>query len=259
MKKGVFKTKRKDNTTVYRVSITKNGKHISLGTYLTEDEASKCYNEAYELLNNNNLKISDYKGSMLISYQKYLSLINFRDNKLYIQTPIYLRKNYFEYHLDRNTILKFDRDDLFFYSKHKISKRGNHLFYSEYGMQINLLEKYGIPSYSVEGKDYHFINSDIYDFRYSNIDIINQYHGVKKCVKNGKTTYISKIHVNGYIKIGEYNSEIKAAIAYNKAADILKKTTNINYIQNFPEVSPKEYASIYSELKISDKIYEINK
>ena len=81
MKKGVFKTKRKDNTTVYRVSITKNGKHISLGTYLTEDEASKCYNEAYELLNNNNLKISDYKDSLLISYQKYLSLINFRDNK----------------------------------------------------------------------------------------------------------------------------------------------------------------------------------
>lgn len=257
MSKGVFITKTKNNKTVYRVSITRNQKHISLGTFDNEISAKNCYLEANTILNDASITIHSYDDSMAISYQKFICLINFRDNKLYFQTPIYLKKNYFEYHQDRNTILKFDRDDLFFYSKHKISKRGNHLFYSEYGMQINLLEKYGIPSYSIQGTDYRFINSDIYDYRYSNIDIINHFHGVKKCIKNGKTIYVAKIHINGYVKIGEYNSEIKAAIAYNKVVDILKKNTNTNYSLNYPDISPKEYALIYSDIKIPNKFKEL--
>ena len=47
-----------------------------------------------------------------------------------------------------------------------------------------------------------------------------------------------------------------AAIAYNKAADVLhkrglKKNYTLNYIDT---VSPREYAEIYSQLSISSKI-----
>lgn len=73
--------------------------------------------------------------------------MNFRDNGVYIKTPIYLRRNYFEYFLSPTLILKFDIDDLFYYSSHRIQKRGGHLFVSDYGMQYNILSRYGIKSH----------------------------------------------------------------------------------------------------------------
>jgi len=49
---------------------------------------------------------------------------------------------------------------------------------------------------------------------------------------------------------------IYAAIAYNKAVDTLRKNGlrknySINYVDT---ISPREYADIYSRIKISDKI-----
>ncbi len=49
---------------------------------------------------------------------------------------------------------------------------------------------------------------------------------------------------------------VTAAIAYNKAVDVLhqnglNKNYNMNYIDS---VSPREYAEIYSNLKISPKL-----
>lgn len=256
MEKGVFQTTKKDGSIYYRVSITKSGKHISLGSFLDEKDASICYKEALNLFEDFSISTSDYNENYHLSFEKFIILINFRDNKIYISKPIYLRSNYIEYYLSDHLIYKFDREELFFYSDHKLFKRGNHIFYSEYGMQLNLLEKYNIPSNSVVNKDYKFLNGDICDFRSNNIQVINHYRGVSKTIKNGKTIYVSKIHINGYIKIGEYNTEIKAAIAYNKAVDILKKHVNINYRINYPEISPKEYAEIYSEINISDKLYK---
>ena len=57
--------------------------------------------------------------------------------------------------------------------------------------------------------------------------------------------------------VGYYDDAVKAAIAYNKAVDVLKKTgCNKNYPVNFVEsVSAKSYADIYSELSISKKLY----
>ena len=59
--------------------------------------------------------------------------------------------------------------------------------------------------------------------------------------------------------MGKYNTESEAAIAYNKAADILikngvKKAFQLNYLEN---MSPSQYADIYMKVKISSKIYEI--
>ena len=64
-----------------------------------------------------------------------------------------------------------------------------------------------------------------------------------------------KIHINGNYTIGTYSSEIKAAIAYNKAADLAKlygvqKNFPTNYIEDLP---PSEYAEIYTKIKVSTK------
>ena len=59
--------------------------------------------------------------------------------------------------------------------------------------------------------------------------------------------------------IGYYDDAVKAAIAYNKAIDILKrngikKEYSANYIES---ISGKAYADIYSELKISKALMSL--
>ena len=153
-------------------------------------------------------------------------------------------------------ILKFDIDDLFYYSSHKIMVRGRHFFVSDYGMQVNILNRYGIKNYAVTDRDYRFVNGDDLDFRYNNIEIFNVYHGVtRKNTKKG-IRYVAKIHIRGNYTIGTYESDIEAAIAYNKAIDLLKKAGvnknfSVNYLEN---LSPSAYADIYSRLHISSKI-----
>ena len=49
-KTGVFQARKKDNTVYYRSSITYKGKHISLGSFPTEEDASAAYEEAVMLL-----------------------------------------------------------------------------------------------------------------------------------------------------------------------------------------------------------------
>lgn len=251
--KGIYKAQKTNGDIYYRVSVNRYGKHISLGSFSSSEYASLCYKEANDILSGN-VSISDYNDSFNISFEKFVVLINLRDNRIYFSNPIYLKTNYFLYYLDPDTILKFDKDDLFFYSRHKIMKRGNHLFYSEYGMQVNLNERYGIMSYAVLGRDFLFKNEDVFDYRYSNIEIINRYYGVSKITVNGIDKFIAKIHINGYLKLGEYSTETEAAIAYNKAIDMLSKNNTKEYRQNDPGISPKDYATIYSNIKISDKI-----
>ena len=76
-----------------------------------------------------------------------------------------------------------------------------------------------------------------------------------KYLKNELPLYKVKIHINGNYTVGNYRTEEKAAIAYNKAADLAKKygiSKNFptNYIDNY---SPREYAEIYSKTKVSSK------
>ena len=68
--------------------------------------------------------------------------------------------------------------------------------------------------------------------------------------------YTVRIHIKGNYIVGRYADEIQAAIAYNKAADTLKKNgLSKNYVQNYIEgLSPSRYAEIYSSLHISPKI-----
>ena len=194
----------------------------------------------------------------MLNFEKVVTLVNFRDNRIYIKTPIYLHHNYFSYYLSAKEEYKFDIDDLFFYSSHKIIKRGGHLFVNEYGMQTTILSRYGIRSFAVNGRDYTFINGDQTDYRYSNILLVNRYYGVTSSVRNGKPCFEVRLHINGNYIVGIYDSEITAAIAYNKAVDTAIAHGIIrNYAENYIlDLSAKEYASIYSELKLSKKFLQ---
>lgn len=253
---GVFAANKKDGTLYYRASLTYKSKHISLGSFSTEKEAYNAYLNGSQIVNSS-ISIADYdEENFVLGFDKFVSLINFRDNKIYIKTPIYLKNRYFLYYLSKDCIFKFDIDDLFYYSNHKIMKRNGYLFVSDYGMQTNILYRYGIKHHAVAGRDYIFSNGDNQDYRYGNIEIINRYNGVTKIIDKGSEKFRVKIHIIGDYIVGEYNTEIEAAIAYNKAIDTLKeKGININYTENYiDDITSKKYHELYEDIKISKSI-----
>ncbi len=256
---GVYSTALKDGTPSFRASITYRGRHISLGSFDDIEDASKAYKDASRVLNDPDFSIESYNKNMTLPFEKCVTLINFRDKGMYIANPIYLEKKYFRYFLSPNHVLKFDIEDLFYYSSHKIMKRGSHLFVADYGSQLSVLQRYGIKSYAVEGRDYHFVNDDPNDLRYENVIILNRYRGVRQYAEKGFLKYKAIIHIKSNYVVGKYNSEAEAAIAYNKAADILikngiKKNFQLNYVE---DLSASQYADIYLKVKIAPKIYEL--
>lgn len=253
---GVFTAQKKDGTVYYRASMTHKQKHLSLGSYPTPLLAYAAYLEGTSIFTDPELSLEDFSPHRVLPFSKWVSLINFRDNQIYFSTPIYIYKHYFEYYLAPNQVLKFDIDDLFYYSSHKIMRRGRHFFVADYGMQVNIMSRYGIKNYAVQGRDYRFVNGDDMDFRYENIEIFNTYHGVIKKETRKGVRYIAKIHIKGNYTIGSYHTDVEAAIAYNKAIDLLKKAgINKNFSPNYLEnLSPSVYADIYSKLHISPKI-----
>lgn len=253
---GVFKAQKKNGELYYRASVTYKQKHISIGSYSTESGANQAYREAVTLLNTPSVTLDDYQSDFCIPFEKWVSLANFRDNGMYCKTPIYILSHFFLYYFSPEENYKFDVDDLFYYSKRKIQRRGNHLFVSDYGMQVNILNRYGIKNFAVQGRDYVFVNGDSTDFRYGNIKIINKYHGIQRIEKKGQSVYLAKIHVHGDYIIGTYSTETEAAVAYNKAANLLmaqgvKKNFPKNYVL---ELDENAYSSLYHKVPISESI-----
>ena len=256
---GVYPSTKKDGSIYYRASITFRRKHISLGSFDDAQKAHLAYTQAGALLDNSDTGILDYSDEHVLNFEKWVSLINFRDNGIYISNPIYILKKMFNYYLSPGEVLKFDADELFYYSSHKIMARGSHLFVADYGSQVNILNRYGIRSHAVEGRDYIFRNGDTLDFRLSNIEIINRYSGVTKREDHGRTLYRATIHIKGNFVIGDYPDEAEAAIAYNKAADLLKlKGFQRNYPRNYIDnLSDDDYNRIYRSVTVSRKIREL--
>lgn len=257
---GVYPAKKKDGTVYYRASFTYKSKHISLGSFDNATDAHRAYLSANLLVTNPDMRISDYSSIQILPFDKWVIITNFRDNDIYFNTPIYMRKKFFSYYLSPTEELKFSIDDLFYYSSHKIMKRGGHLFVADYGMQISIVSRYGIKPYAIRGKDYIQKNGDEFDYRYENIEVMNNYHGVSYTTHYKRNVYKASIHIKGNYTIGYYNSALEAAIAYNKAIDILhskgcNKAFLPNYIDNIPA---SMYADIYSKLTISTKIINYN-
>lgn len=250
---GVFTAVKKDGSVYYRASLTHKSKHISLGSYDTAEAAGMAYETACMLLRGSGAEIIDYRPSCQLPFAKWVALVNLRDNGIYCSGPIYLRNRYFDYYLDQDTVLRFDASELFYYTHHSIQRRGGHLFVADYGSQINILTRYGIHSFAVCDKDYCFKNGDRHDFRSGNIVVMNRYMGVRSETVRGRTTFTTKIHVNGDLVVGHYDNESDAAIAYNKAADVLEAAgVRINFNRNYLEdMSTAEYRIRYEKVRIS--------
>lgn len=263
MAAGVYIAKKKNGEIYFRSSITYKNRHISLGSFGTEQEAHQTYKEAEQIVREGSYRIEDYnREGFTLSFEKFVVLINFRDNGMYIKNPIYLKKRFFLYYLTEEDILKFDVDDLFYYSEHKIMRRGMHLFVSDFGMQVTLTSRYGIKNYAVPERDFRFVNGDPMDFRYENIEVFSHYHGViRKHMKN-REIFEARIHRKGDWILGRYQTELEAAVAYNKAVGFLhqhgeKKNFPINYIE---ELEEGDYREMIEKVSISKRFREsINK
>lgn len=254
--KGVYKRVDSKGNERFVASFTYKNKHISLGSFDSEKAANSAYNEAIALTSTNIHKtIEDYDETTTLDFFKWVTIINFCDNGLYVKNPIYLRKRYFEYYLSTSDVMKFSADELFYYSNHKILRRGRHFFVADYGMQVNILSRYGIRNFAVAGRDYVFVNGDDLDFRYENIQIINRYTGVRMEKKYPKPVYVVKINIRGAVIVGRYDDEVKAAIAYNKAVDHLAdKGFNKNYELNYiDDLTDSQYESLYKATELSKK------
>lgn len=260
-KKGVYVTTKLNGEVSYRASLTYRGKHIALGSFGTCEQAAEAYEIGMEVLTNPEIRIEDYVREFALPFDKFIVLINFRDNKMYLPNPIYVRKRYISYYLEEKKELKFSKDDLFYYMSHRILKKGGHLYVNDYGMQVSLGTRYGIKRYAKSGVDYKFVNGDEYDYRYENIEILNMYNGVKYVEGAKKHGYCTKIHEGSDLVVGYYEDAVYAAIAYNKAADTLKKHgIECEYVLNYIEgLSPKAYADIYSEIELSKNVLERRK
>ena len=112
MQTGVYSAQKKDGTVYYRANITYQTKHISLGSFSSEEDAHSAYLEACNLLENEAVTLFNIHSQIRhLSFDKAVCLLNFRDNHLYFHNPIYLRKGYFSYFLSDDMELKFDIDD----------------------------------------------------------------------------------------------------------------------------------------------------
>lgn len=255
---GVFSAAKKNGEVYYRASLTYRRKHISLGSFPTKKAAHAAYLEGCRLLQDSQISVHSYRDTSPLAFEKWISLLNFRDNGIYSSNPVYAAQKMVCYYLSPSHVLKFDPEDLFYFATHKIMRRGNHYFVSVYGSQVSVAARYGIKPYAKEGRDFRFRNGDANDFRRENLEILNIYHGVAREQKNGQYLYTVRIHIRGNYVVGRYPSETEAAIAYNKAVDILKKNGvkknfPLNYIEN---LSPRKYAEIYTNLHISPRIGE---
>jgi hypothetical protein len=84
--------------------------------------------------------------------------------------------------------------------------------------------------------------------------------GVQEETVNGRIRYTASIHINGNFIIGHYPTETDAAIAYNKAADILnKKGLQKKFIKNYIyDFSSEDYLNRYEAIKVSEHIQSWN-
>ncbi|MHC1749914.1 MAG: hypothetical protein AB9856_16700 [Cellulosilyticaceae bacterium] len=244
----------------YRVYYLYKKHKIYLGLYPSEATALEALQLVESLMIQEGVPFSLKKlvppNEMLLSFKKYISLINFRDNGLLIHNPIYIFKDYFKYYLAPDLSLTFDMKDLLFFSSNKIYKRGNYLYTKNALVQTSLLNRYGIEGYSKPGIDYYFKNGDPYDFRRQNLIVCTIYKGVSTRVHNNKTFYATKIFNEKNIVVGHYKTENEAAIAYNKACDFLESLgTPREYPRNeLPFLTASEYLSLYNAISISPRL-----
>ena len=99
---GVYESKLKNGETYYRSSLTFRRKHISLGSYHDPLLAHLAYRTASGIIApGSDITIDAYKSTSVLPFEKWVILINFRDNNIYLGNPIYVFPKYFLYYLSQ--------------------------------------------------------------------------------------------------------------------------------------------------------------
>lgn len=151
-------------------------------------------------------------------------------------------------------MLTFDIEDLFYYSGHKIMSRGGYFFVNELRYADQYFSTLRYPQPLRKRKRLFIPQRWRTRFPLFQCCHCQRYNGVEQIEKNGRILYKTRIHINGNYTIGTYTSENEAAIAYNRAIDLLAEQLPDfkNYTRNYIEgLSHIEYASIYNTVKIS--------
>ncbi|MGL4345591.1 MAG: hypothetical protein ACRCTE_10360 [Cellulosilyticaceae bacterium] len=244
----------KNNFTQYTVYYLYKSKKIYIGIYNSEIEAQEAYNYTNRVFREG-ISIETYSPGR-IAFQKFITLVNFRDHGMFINHPIYVCSGYFKYFFSEEVYLILDLKDLFYFSTYKIYRRGHYLYTSSSHSQQSILTRFGITPKSTYGKDYMFVNGNRYDLRRENIIVLNHYHGVSCKIKDDKPLYTTRIYHEKNIVVGHYTSEIQAAIAYNKAAHILleRGVCRTYPLNTIPYLTQSEYDSLYVSLSLSPRL-----
>ena len=120
---GVYETTQKNGTVTYRASLTYQSKHISLGSFDDYKTAAAVYSEANAIVRDEKSshfvnaaeKITSYSScTSALAFEKFMILLNLRDNNIYIKTPVYLCDKYFLYFFSPEALQSvFTKDFLF--------------------------------------------------------------------------------------------------------------------------------------------------
>ena len=239
----------------YRAYYLYKSKKIYIGLYNNYEEALLSYNFIDELFRSS-LSIDAFKETLPISFEKFIRCLNFRDSNIYIKTPIYIYKDHFKYYFSPDFYLIFDLRDLVYFSTNKIHKRGEYLYTYIGDHQESILKHFGFTKKMTYQTDYQFVNGNRYDFRRTNMKVTNHYTGVFYEMKYNKPTFVTRIFTDKYLVVGHYETEIQAAIAYNKAIDLLSnKPFAHKYHKNtIPFLTHLEYEQIYENIPISKRL-----
>ena len=85
---GVFSAVKKSGEVYYRSSLTHRCKHISLGSFPDPLSAHEAYKEGQKLLSDATVTVNNYYKTSPLSFEKWICLLNFRDNNIYFGNPI---------------------------------------------------------------------------------------------------------------------------------------------------------------------------
>ena len=92
---GVYKAQKKNGEVYYRSSLTYRRKHISLGSYPNARLAHQAYCTASDILSEQSvITLADYQTTSVLAFEKWVILINFRDNGIYLGHPIYVKPKF---------------------------------------------------------------------------------------------------------------------------------------------------------------------
>ena len=105
-------TKQSGNQTKYRVYYMYQSKKIYIGLYETYAEAEKAYQYVATLMTGS-VSFTAYTPEFL-TFDKFVTLLNARDNHTYFHTPIYIEEATFKYFLSPERYLLFDLRDLLY-------------------------------------------------------------------------------------------------------------------------------------------------